>query len=182
MKNGSYRPSLEEVAEEALVSRATAYRYFPSIEALLVEAPLEREVPRPEDLFTGGTAADVAERVDIAEAALHRMVYANQAQLKTLLAHSLSSQTRAGPVRQNRRLPLIEAALAPDRARFDDATYARLCAALALVFGIESMVVLTDVHPTSAKEARRIKSWVVRTLVRAALEQSTTSRAETSAV
>ena len=30
------KPSLEEVAEEALVSRATAYRYFASIDALLV--------------------------------------------------------------------------------------------------------------------------------------------------
>jgi len=32
------RPSLEEVAEAALVSRATAYRYFPGVEPLLVEA------------------------------------------------------------------------------------------------------------------------------------------------
>ena len=32
MKQGG-PPTLEEVAEEALVSRATAYRYFPSVEA-----------------------------------------------------------------------------------------------------------------------------------------------------
>ena len=32
------KPTLEEIAEEALVSRATAYRYFPSVEALLNEA------------------------------------------------------------------------------------------------------------------------------------------------
>ena len=37
MKDGR-NPTLEEVAEEALVSRATAYRYFSGIEALLVEA------------------------------------------------------------------------------------------------------------------------------------------------
>src|SRR5690606_29203736 len=34
-------PTLEEVAAEALVSRATAYRYFPGIEALLLEAALD---------------------------------------------------------------------------------------------------------------------------------------------
>ena len=39
------RPSLEEVAEEALVSRATAYRYFPGVDALLVEASLDTVVP-----------------------------------------------------------------------------------------------------------------------------------------
>jgi len=32
---------MEEVAAEALVSRATAYRHFPRVEALLVEAPIE---------------------------------------------------------------------------------------------------------------------------------------------
>ena len=40
MKNG-HKPSLEEVAAAARVSRATAYRYFPNVEALLIEAPLE---------------------------------------------------------------------------------------------------------------------------------------------
>ncbi|HET6470955.1 MAG TPA: TetR family transcriptional regulator, partial [Pseudomonadales bacterium] len=34
MRSGA-KPSLEAVAEAAMVSRATAYRYFPSIEALL---------------------------------------------------------------------------------------------------------------------------------------------------
>ena len=40
MKQGR-KPDLEEIAEEALVSRATAYRYFPSVEALLLEASLD---------------------------------------------------------------------------------------------------------------------------------------------
>src|SRR3546814_6420835 len=40
MKQGR-KPSLEEIDEEALVSRATAYRYFPGVEAWLVEASLD---------------------------------------------------------------------------------------------------------------------------------------------
>jgi AcrR family transcriptional regulator len=174
-KKGGRPPTLDEVAAEALVSRATAYRYFPSADSLLAEAPLDNDVPRPEDLFVDITNTDVEERVDLAEAALHKMVYANRAKLKAMLAASLRAdrarkRTDATPVRQNRRLPLIEAALAPARARFDNATYTKLCAALSLIFGTESMVVLTDVHPTSAEEARRVKSWIVRTLVRAALD------------
>ena len=50
MKQGR-KPSLEEVAEEALVSRATAYRYFPSVEALLVEAAWMSPCRKPEELF-----------------------------------------------------------------------------------------------------------------------------------
>lgn len=177
IKAGKQPLTLDDVAAEALISRATIYRYFTNIEALLVEAPLDEEVPQPAALFADDESGDAAERVDRAEAALHAMVYANQAQLRTLLANSLrADRDAAGPLRQNRRLPLIETALAPHRARLDDATYERLCASLALVFGVESMVVLTDVLPKSEKDARAIKSWVVRTLVDAALAESTAKK------
>jgi hypothetical protein len=46
---------------------------------------------------------------------------------------------------------------------FDRATYKRLCAALALFFGTESMIVF---------EARKVKSWAIHALVEAALRES----------
>jgi AcrR family transcriptional regulator len=166
-------PSMEEVAQEALVSRATAYRYFPSVEALLVEAPLDGEVPDPEDLFAGDASVDAEERVDRAEAALHSMVYRNEAQLRLMLAHSLHEAAESSaPVRQNRRTALIEAALTPLRDRLDSDTYERLCAALALFFGPESMIVFRDVVPLDESAAREVKSWALRAVVRAALSSS----------
>ena len=63
MKQGR-RPSLEEIAEDALVSRATAYRYFPSVEALLLEASLDVAVPDPGDIFRGGSPEDPVSPVD----------------------------------------------------------------------------------------------------------------------
>lgn len=179
MKHGQ-RPTMEEVAEEARVSRATAYRYFPKIEALLIEAPLDIAVPDADTLFVDDTSADPVTRVDKAEAALHRMVWANEAQLRLMLAHSLVAKAEGlpkngTPTRQNRRTPLIEAALAPARDRFDAVGYDRLCAALALVFGTESMIVFKDVLQLDEKVARNVKSWAVRALVRAALEQPDSS-------
>jgi AcrR family transcriptional regulator len=38
-------PTLDEVAEQAMVSRATAYRYFPSIAALVRETTTRAKVP-----------------------------------------------------------------------------------------------------------------------------------------
>src|SRR5688572_19583990 len=119
-------PDMDEVAREAMVSRATAYRYFPTIEQLLVEAPLDGAVPDPSDVFNGDVSTDPAQRVDKAEAALHEMCYRNAAQLRVMLAASLERTTKGAsgsaadgiPVRQNRRSPLIEAALAPSRDRF----------------------------------------------------------------
>lgn len=168
-------PSMDEVAAAALVSRATAYRYFPSLDALLAEAPLEGEVPQPDALFANDPSTDPEERIDRAEAALHQMVYANLPQLRRMLATSLSGngQRDGGmPKRQNRRTPLIEAALAPARERFDAASYRRLCRALALIFGTESMIVFADILGLGERTARDVKSWAARALVRAALQES----------
>lgn len=174
LKSGA-TPSMEQIAEAAMVSRATAYRYFPSLDALLVEAPLEGAVPEPESLFADDRSPDPEARVDAAEAALHEVVYRNEAQLRRLLASALNrapGEDGGIPVRQNRRSPLIEAALAPARRRLSKAAYQRLCAALAVYFGPEAMVVFRDVLQFDEAQARKVKSWAVRALVRAAMSES----------
>lgn len=174
-------PDMDAVAAEAMVSRATAYRYFPSIEDLLVEAPLDGVVPDPEELFAKDASADPITRIDKAEAALHAMCYRNETQLRVMLAASLEraagqNEGEGIPIRQNRRTALIEAALAPARDRFSDTVYRTLVAALAMFFGTESMIVFKDVLRIDAGKARRIKSWAARALVEAALADSSSRR------
>ena len=48
-------PGLEEIAEEAMVSRATAYRYFPDVGALLVESAVDIATPEPATMTLIGT-------------------------------------------------------------------------------------------------------------------------------
>jgi hypothetical protein len=67
-------------------------------------------------------------------------------------------------------------ALAPARARLTDASYQKLCAALALIFGTESMIVFKDVLGVDEKTARKVKRWAARALVQAALRESVTRR------
>ncbi len=168
------KPTMDDVAKEALVSRATAYRYFRSVDTLLLEAPIDAAMLNPEELFANNTSADAEARVDEAEAFVHRIMYQNEAQMRITLANSITQALDADspPSRQNRRGPLIEAALAPARHRFRDEDYERLCGALALIFGPESMIVARDVIRIDEKTARQIKSWAVRALVRAALQSS----------
>jgi hypothetical protein len=108
---------------------------------------------------------------------MHQMTYQNEAQLRLMLANSLvragaGGESSSVPPRQNRRTPLIEAALAPARRRFSKDAYDNLRAALALVFGTEAMVVFRDVVPLSERRARGVKRWAIRALVRAALKDS----------
>jgi AcrR family transcriptional regulator len=167
------KPSLEEIAEEAIVSRATAYRYFPSVEALLREAALDVEVPAPDGLFDPESGDDPVARMEKVDAALHDMIQNNEAPLRLMLASSLEQRVRADadgdtPPRQNRRSPLIEAALRPARNQFKPAELKNLTRALAIIIGTESMVVCKDVLQLSEADARKVRRWAIRALVEAA--------------
>lgn len=165
-------PSLEEVAAEALVSRATAYRYFPSMEALLVEAAVDVAVPEAAELFRGVASNDPVGRLERVDAALQDTILANDAPVRMMLAHALERSVRGGepelPLRQNRRTPLIEAALGPARREFRPAALRMLSRALALVLGTEAMLVCKDVLRLDTAEARKLRRWAIRALVDAA--------------
>jgi AcrR family transcriptional regulator len=172
MKQGR-KPSLEEIAEEALVSRATAYRHFPSVDALLLEASLDVAIPEADDLFRDGSSDDPVARLERVDTALHDMILTNEAALRMMLVHSLQRDFRNQvdaelPTRQNRRTPLIEAALEPTRNQFKPATLKTLSKALALIIGTEAMVVLKDVLQLDDADARKVKRWAIRALVAAA--------------
>jgi AcrR family transcriptional regulator len=169
-------PSLEEVAEAALVSRATAYRYFPSMEALLREAALDVQTPDAQTLFAGEADTNPLARLEKVDAVLEETLQANEPAFRMMLAHALERIVRGeggggAPVRQNRRSPLIDAALEPARDQLDPKAVRLLAQALAIVIGTESMVVTKDVLQLSEAEARKVRRWAIRALVSAARKQ-----------
>jgi AcrR family transcriptional regulator len=167
------KPSLEEVAEEALMSRATAYRYFPGVEALLVEALVDVAFPELGKVLDDVSSDDPVVRLERVDDAIQKMIAENEAHVRMLLAYSHQQQATGNternlPIRQNRRTPLIEAALAPARDQFETAKLDTLTAALALVIGTEAMVVCRDVLQLDDTKARNVRQWAIRTLVEAA--------------
>ena len=181
MRRGG-KPTLEEVAQEALVSRATAYRYFPSTEALLIEAAVHVAVPGPEALFADFASQDPAERLLRVEEALHETLAANEPALRLMLASILEQGVAHGaselPARQNRRSPLIEAALAPAASAMSPRTRALLAQAAALIVGVEGLVVAKDVLGLDDAETRRLKRWMIQALVQAALQPAAPPKAQ----
>ena len=168
----SGRPSLDDVAEAALVSRATAYRYFPSIEALLLEASIHVAAPNAA-VLDDASPIDPIDRLQKVDAAFDDMIRENEAPLRLMLARILERSVRGDapsdlPARQNRRLPLIEAALDPARPGLDPAAFEKLVSALSIVIGTESFVVTKDVLQLSDAEAREVRRWAITALVDAA--------------
>lgn len=162
--------TLEDVAAEALVSRATVYRYFTSPEQLMSEAALDLAAPQPEALFAKDASTDPVARLEKADEALDAMIYANETALRAFMIVALQRKLNGEnvQVRQNRRTPLIEAALASARKDFKPAQLAMLRKAMALVLGTESMLAFKDVLGLDEAETRRVKRWMIRALVEAA--------------
>jgi AcrR family transcriptional regulator len=173
MKQG-HKPTLEEVAATALVSRANSYRSFPDIDALLQEAALDIAAPQAADILGADAPTGAAARVERVDSALHDMVLTNDGALRVMLARSLERKVAGNgdvPARQNRRTPLIEAALDPHRGEFRPAVLKTLTQALAIVIGTEAMIVCQDVLQIDDRQARKVKRWALRALIDAARKE-----------
>jgi len=167
-------PSVSEVAEAAEVSRATAYRYFPS-QAALVEAVVDEALGPILDWTS--TSADAAERVeDLLRTSLPRLD-AFEATFKAALKLSLDewAERRAGAppatpqFRRGHRIVLLREALRPLQSELPAAEIDRLAQALSLIFGVEALVVLKDMWSLDGEAAAEVATWAAATLVRAAV-------------
>jgi hypothetical protein len=105
---------------------------------------LDMVTPEPEVLFSGTVGDDPVARLEKVDAALHDVIVANEAAFRVMLAGGLPHRSDTPP-RQNRRSPLIAAALAPARKQFKSSSLELLERALAVMIGTEAMVVFKDV-------------------------------------
>jgi AcrR family transcriptional regulator len=162
-------PSIAELAEAADVSRATAYRYFPTKEMLLAEVALFA-AGGPLELVEQDPQLPVPDAVARFVRQLAEWAYANEQPLRTLLRLSLDPS--AGVRRPGHRREWIPQLLAPARERLSGDAYRRLSTALTLLIGIDPIVTLTDIAGVSKDEALDTLEWTARSLVEAALASS----------
>jgi AcrR family transcriptional regulator len=162
------RPTVAEVADAAEISRRTAYRYFPSADQLVVEAALDATRRNMElSIDAGSDDEPVVERVDRLVDALLRMTLENEPLLRQMIRFTIDrGQIEPGvPPRPSRRLEYVERALAPLEGRLDQPELDKLTYALAVVMGIESMLVLRDICGLDSEEIATIQRWAARALV-----------------
>jgi AcrR family transcriptional regulator len=167
-------PSVAEAAEAASVSRATAYRYFPTQESLLVEVATTGGLAWMHDVLGPLASSDDAEaRVQAVVDALTALMVEHDRGLRTMLKISLERSLEDGrntPVREGRRASYLDEALAPLRGTLPPGELERLNAALGMVVGTEALVVLCDIYGLDPDEARSLMRWAASALFRAATE------------
>jgi AcrR family transcriptional regulator len=178
LKAGS-QPTVAEAAERAKVSRATAYRYFPMQESLLVEIAQVNPAAAPmEDWLLRLQESEPEERLRQLLARFNRIALDEEVALRTglrvYLETWLESRRRGESppaVREGRRMRWLDETLAPARAQLRPAQWKRLRSALALTLGAEAMVVMKDVCHATDDEAVATLEWAALALLRAALQE-----------
>jgi AcrR family transcriptional regulator len=160
-------PTVAEAAAGAGISRTTAYRYFPSQEALLVAAHPEVDT---RSMLDATTSDDPADRVESVVRRFLAMIVDTELQQRTMLRLSLTSgvDRTALPLRQGRAVGWFSEALAPLADRLGDDGVRRLAVAIRAVSGIEPLVWLTDVAGLDTRQAIEQMVWSARALVRQA--------------
>jgi AcrR family transcriptional regulator len=166
-------PTVAEAADTAMVSRATAYRYFPSQEALLVEVPLQTNLPTVASLFDTDTApTEVDDRVALVHNTMYDHIRERETQfrlfLRNTLLRSVTPDGSDAPLRPAYRVELIDAALRPLDDELDPHELERLKTALSVLIGTEAVIAMRDVLGLDDDQARASGEWAVRQMVHAA--------------
>src|SRR3954451_7295995 len=155
---GGAAPTVEQAAARASVSRATAYRYFPSQRTLLAAAHPETA---SSTMLPPGIGDDPRERLVAAVDRFTRMIVDTERQQRTMLRLSVEADA-ALPLRQGRAIGWFEEALQPLIATWGEPGVRAVAVAVRAVSGIEALVWLTDVAGLDRAAARGLMCWNAR--------------------
>jgi AcrR family transcriptional regulator len=165
--------TMPAVAARALVSEATAYRYFPDLASLLREA-LVGIWDSPQHVMARiAHSDDPVERIGFATEALLREVLAYQGAVRAMISAAV---TKPGVVvRPGRRFGLIDEALRPlegTMAVQQPARFAQLKRGLAVVVSAETLFTLTDLCGLTPELAIASAIETARSLTAAAIRSA----------
>ncbi len=150
---GGASVTMAAVARAALVSEATAYRYFPDLVSLLNDT-LDGLWPSPSEvLHPLAHVTDPVARIAFAAEFFLRRILAYQGAVRAMIAATITQPTVAA-MRPGLRFIWIDYALEPTALAFADAeAFTRLKRDLSVVISPETLFTLTDLCGLSPDDA-----------------------------
>ncbi|MEU9779916.1 TetR/AcrR family transcriptional regulator [Streptomyces phaeochromogenes] len=163
--------TMPAIARAALVSEATAYRYFPDLPSLISEALAGVWPPPAEALAPVADSSDPVERVAFACEFLLRGIHTRQGSVRAMIAATIT-RPETVTTRPGIRFGLIDHALLPLEGTFgatDPDALAQLKRDLAVVVSAEAFFTLTDLCGLAPDEAIASAVRTATTLTEAAV-------------
>ena len=174
-------PTVISAAEEARVSRATAYRYFPTQDALINEVmTITPAIDHVEQIVHNLTSADPHERLARVLDSLNRTMLAREGEgraamrlyLELWFASKKKDPDSLPMVRAGRRRRWLEEVLAPVDNKLTPTARRRLINSLSLTMSIDSLVIMKDVCGLDDEEALEVLQWTAGIILDAGLREA----------
>jgi AcrR family transcriptional regulator len=175
--------TVQAVAERAGVSRATAYRYFPNNDSVLLHATIPNPAGPADDPDWPYAAPDptspLPDRVADLVRGLAAWAFDHQRELTTVMALSLQPDAEERGLSRSGRLSRyhwIDQALTDLPAHVTPDARRRLELALLPLFGADAVVWTTHVAHLDREAALDQLAWMARTMVDAVVHPGTTEQ------
>lgn len=169
-----HQPTLQDIANKAMVSRATVYRYFPSADALIHEAYFGRAVVPLDEFVAPGT--DPVEAIGRAAEVMNRLLLDDESGVhiveRAFMQIWLDNAPGMRPSRVARRMKYIDPIVDSLSHRLDEAARLRLRTALAMTMGTEAVLAMRDVAGASLQDTIAAGIWAAQSLIRQALAEA----------
>lgn len=176
IREGGHIPSVADVALKSKVSRATAYRYFPT-RSSLVTAVVDTSLGPVRTFRSDHPDARARVRQLFVETFPRFKEFEPQLRAAAQLALEQWALERAGlldevPYRRGHRVRILGHALAPYARVLPPAVRDRLHKALSVVYGIEAYMVLKDIWGLADRDVEKVAIWIADALMDAALRDA----------
>ncbi|MGW3959791.1 TetR/AcrR family transcriptional regulator [Amycolatopsis sp. NPDC005003] len=166
--------TVANVAEAAMVSTATAYRYFPNPQSLWTGLATRSADEVHLGELIEGAGDDPAQRIDAVIRYAADMQFGDEAYWRALVRANLDRWFEQGgtsaeaPVRGETRIRMTRQAVEPLEGKLPPEAHRRLTMALMLVYGVEALIVTRDACHLEPDEATEVMRWAAQALIRAA--------------
>lgn len=176
IRTDGHIPTVAEVAVRSKISRATAYRYFPSRSALITSV-IENSLGPIRLLGSNDPDGQARVRELFRETFPRFKEFEPQLRAAAQLSLEQWALEKAGlleetPYRRGHRIRILEHALKPLASKLTPEAHTRLHRALSIVYGIEPYIILKDIWGLNDKQVEKTALWMAEALVDSALRES----------
>ncbi len=165
--------TLEDVATQAGLSRATIYRYYSNVEVLSLEAGLDLNVQSPESILRQLDGQSIQDMILSIQDYYNRFTLDNEAAFRKFLSVVISADEMEGR-RGARRIRALKLAFEEIQVDLKPSDINKLTHVATLLMGIEAIIVTKDVCRLSDEDSLQSLKWGLTMMLRGVFNQQQT--------